>query len=966
MADLKKKTKSRNGHRAFVQKKLQEVREILQNTVSDENRQKAEQLEGTLRDQLESITKLDVEIQDLLVEADVEDDLFAREIEEAAEFKADVGMFANRLKAATAARDSASSSAGQEPSSSTHRTVPKTTSVKLPKLEIKRYGGQAERWHEFWDSYESAIHRNESLTAVEKFCYLRGLLEEPALSTIAGFSLTATSYEDAVELLKRRYGKTSKIQRVHINELLNIRPVQNARETNRLRSLYETVEAHHRGLKSLGVDPMTYSTIVVPSILEKLPEVIRLSLTRGKDFEKWNLDDLLKVLQEEVELREYQTPVNSNNTNSTKDASRGQKDLPGGTGKAAKASTASTLFTKSTNPDLCAFCLGTHKHEHCNKVTNVSHRKQLVRKYGRCFICLGKNHLAKNCKSELGCNVCKGKHHTSICESPSETSQGQVSETVASPILHVGANCRVALQTAQAVVVVGNRKARVRVMFDSGSHRSFVTHTLVSQVGLDSLRKEWIEISTFGHGGTDRGLRDVVQVDLLPLRGGESVRIEAYVVPTISEISNEHVEVRKREYPYLQSLWFSDVCQGQEVLEVDVLIGADYLWCFQSGRTIRGEVDQPVAVETTLGWVLSGPMKGSVSDQNEVQVNFVSQRVAHPSMDSEVRKLWDLETLGIRQEDEVLEGLKDSITFTGERYKVSLPWKEGHDVLPKNYDNSYRRLCSQLRKLQKEPDILREYDNIIAEQLSQGVVEQVSELEPCGKEHYLPHHAVVRRDAKTTKVRVVYDASSKEGKKGVSLNDCLHVGPALSPMLYDILIRFRAQRVAVVGDIEKAFLNIEVSEGDRDSLRFLWVKDVSKQEVQPVLYRFCRVVFGVNCSPFLLNATLRHHLDSFSGVDQELVRKLKDSFYVDDLVSGEETEDRAFFLYRNAKEKLAVGGFKLRKWLTNSLELRQRINQDEGRVAQAEQGVSSEDDQTYAKAAFGSEQGVLVEKNACQ
>ena len=102
---------------------------------------------------------------------------------------------------------------------------------------------------------------------------------------------------------------------------------------------------------------------------------------------------------------------------------------------------------------------------------------------------------------------------------------------------------------------------------------------------------------------------------------------------------------------------------------------------------------------------------------------------------------------------------------------------------------------------------------------------------------------------------MVYDASSKEGKGGVSLNDCLHVGPTLSPSLYDILIRFREKRIALVGDIAKAFLNVEVKLRDQDCLRFLWVNNVESEHVDPVVYRFCRVVFGVNCSPFLLNAT---------------------------------------------------------------------------------------------------------------
>ena len=105
--------------------------------------------------------------------------------------------------------------------------------------------------------------------------------------------------------------------------------------------------------------------------------------------------------------------------------------------------------------------------------------------------------------------------------------------------------------------------------------------------------------------------------------------------------------------------------------------------------------------------------------------------------------------------------------------------------------------------------------------IKSGIVEKVTELESVSKVHYLPHHAVVRNNAKTTKVRVVYDASSKDGRKGVSLNDCLHVGPALTPLLYNILIRFREKRVALVGDIEKALLNIEVERQDRDCLRFL-------------------------------------------------------------------------------------------------------------------------------------------------
>ena len=162
----------------------------------------------------------------------------------------------------------------------------------------------------------------------------------------------------------------------------------------------------------------------------------------------------------------------------------------------------------------------------------------------------------------------------------------------------------------------------------------------------------------------------------------------------------------------------------------------------------------------------------------------------------------------------------------------------------------------------------------------------MGELETKEKVHYLPHQAVIRKDAKTTKLRIVYDASWKEGKKGTSLNDCLHVGPSLTPLLFDILLRFRENRIVLIGDIEKAFLNVEVDREDRDYLPFLWVKDVVSGDLETVVYWFCRVVFGLNASPFLLNATLRYHIEKFAESDPIFVQKMKDEFYVDNLVSG--------------------------------------------------------------------------------
>ena len=121
-----------------------------------------------------------------------------------------------------------------------------------------------------------------------------------------------------------------------------------------------------------------------------------------------------------------------------------------------------------------------------------------------------------------------------------------------------------------------------------------------------------------------------------------------------------------------------------------------------------------------------------------------------------------------------------------------------------------------------------------------------------------------------------------------------------------------------MGDIEKAFLMINVAAVHRDVLRFLWVDDVNKDDPQIVIYRFTRVVFGVTASLFLLNGTIKHHIERYSKEDPEFVQKFLSGIYVDDLSSEAENDDAAYELYIKSKQRLGEGGFNLRKFLSNS------------------------------------------------
>ena len=125
---------------------------------------------------------------------------------------------------------------------------------------------------------------------------------------------------------------------------------------------------------------------------------------------------------------------------------------------------------------------------------------------------------------------------------------------------------------------------------------------------------------------------------------------------------------------------------------------------------------------------------------------------------------------------------------------------------------------------------------LIQDQLQGGVIEQVdcAKHPDVGRVHYLLHHGVVGWDALTTKLRVVFYVSSKPSSDNPSFNECLYSGPALTPTIFNVLLlRFREKRIALVGDNEKAFLNVGLAEEDRDVLRFLWVD--SLEEENPAL-----------------------------------------------------------------------------------------------------------------------------------
>ena len=421
------------------------------------------------------------------------------------------------------------------------------------------------------------------------------------------------------------------------------------------------------------------------------------------------------------------------------------------------------------------------------------------------------------------------------------------------------------------------------------------------------------------------------------------MNIQANVVPKITGMIQRAPINCKQFEPLLKEHQLADTFPSElEVSTVELLIGNDYyseLILPERKKLSPGLY----LLASHFGWILSGRLPMEERKMSEVpmflmgghscqqyQQSFVPENsdvVMKPNLD----EFWKLETIGIKDpindcdDDQAIQNFHDTVRKTNGRYEVTWPWKEENPRLPDNYQLALGRLNSLLKRIQGRPELLQKYDSIIKDQLKKEIIEEVNDgTEEGCKKHYIPHHAVITPDRKTTKVRIVYDASAKARKGCKSLNECLYRGPVILEDLCGLLLRFRTHKVALTADIEKAFLQVGLQPTDRDVTRFLWLKDPTKPPTKDNLqiYRFTRVPFGVISSPFLLGATILHHLEQ-AGTPTS--KKIMKHMYVDNLLTGVNSSKEAREFYSESKEVFQESSMNLREWGSNSKEFLKSI-----------------------------------------
>lgn len=512
-------------------------------------------------------------------------------------------------------------------------------------------------------------------------------------------------------------------------------------------------------------------------------------------------------------------------------------------------------------------------------------------------------------------------------------------------------------QTAKvtAVNLESGEKVTLRLALDTLSNRTYITDKAAKELKLKMENAEDLYVSVFGGTKQVEVATKLVQFGITERNGNVKV-IEANTTRAISSSEvlpvNIPEEVRDLLSPWQRQNALADDLDDSN-RHLDILIGETYTWDIITGAS-RKLSDEIRLIPTTLGMMLGGELKNETTFSGQTML-CLTERLVRDNFPNElgmiasatpvqfdypdVSEYWNLESIGItddpvvKDDDLAREYFRKTVYQENNRYFVSWPWKEENKaLLTSNYDGANRRFRSLTARLQKDPPLLDAYREIIEQQVKSGIIEKIPQenLVTDNPTHYLPHHPVVKLSSDTMKVRIVYDGSSKSSKGEKSLNECLMRGPAILPDLCQCLMRFRSRPFAIISDIEKAFLQVGLNPNDRDVTRFFWYNDDGKAVIQNNLavYRFCRVPFGVISSPFLLGATIQHHLES---IGSEFAKNLVKDVYVDNVISGTENADSAVQFYSDTRELFALAGMNLREFCSNSPEL-MKILPEEHRI----------------------------------
>jgi len=697
-------------------------------------------------------------------------------------------------------------------------------SVKLPNIELPKFDGNYEHWIPFRDLFESFIASNITIPAVQKLHYLRTALTSEAAKVIASLDITNSNYEVAWNSLKQRYENKKLIVQHLIHALANLPYI--AKESHiELRQLADNVSQNIQSLAKLGQPVEHWGTLLIYHILPKIDKGSRrewnLQTSTAEEFP--TLEEFIKFLIKRSAFLE---------------ANRDMQITAEARGKASQAQ--NKIMSRSyvaSNSSVCPICSESHRVYECKLFLNMSiaDRNMEIKKKRLCVKCLKEYH-GKNCKAS-NCKSCKGFHNTLLHKSKPQVGDTNNSESkpshsdstssnsiknhdtrqitaafTANPSLidlnhcTIKGSSQVLLSTASLLIHdLHGETYKCRALLDSGSQSNFITRQLCDKL---KLKHKTINETIMGINDTPISAVQQVNAIIQSRTSAYQAKLPFLIIDRITgRLPTFQIDTNSIHIPhYLKLADPNYYIPG----DIDLLLGASTFWELLRHQRIQSSKGSPVLQETALGWIIAGNIQANCEYQKKEYCG-ISTKI---TIQNQLEKFWHMEEIK-QSKDRSLEETQCEEHFITThsrnqegRFLVQLPLKEGILELGEFRDIAEKRFKSLERKLERQPKLKQQYHEFMREYAQLNHMTKV----PINETHatlayYIPHHAVIKEDSETTKLRVVFDASCKT-TSGHSLNDFLKTGPNLQEDLFDIIMRMRQYKYALAADITKMYRQI--------------------------------------------------------------------------------------------------------------------------------------------------------------
>ena len=588
-----------------------------------------------------------------------------------------------------------------------------------------------EDWLAFKCMFTAAVVNKENLSGSDKLQYLIGQVSGEAKKLLQHLPLIDDNFDVAWKTLFDQYEHTRELVFTHLRKLVNFKPCSSEHE---LHIMLNTFKEAISQLENLG--QQADNNFVVYLFMSKLDAVTLRDYNQTLNVEIPEWGDLVQFMSNRCRaIAVTKSAMNFNNNT----------PAPYLRSKPVVESKPSTSYFKKIVQ--CPYCKNNHPLYQCEqfKKLSVKQRHEFIKHQGRCFNCLKLNCSVNTCKC-TGCLTCGKKHHSILHF-----------EKVPEPVLSCVTQQRCLLGTAQVLIKHKGGWAILKAIVDPGATASFISKRAAGRLKLETEKTSTRFVTISGTKTPE--FNDLAKIKLKSLVSSTELQFKAVILPQV--IPPQPTASFKSSWTHLENLELADP-EFCTTSEIDLLLSCDIYTQIIEKDIIRGNPGCPIAVKTSLGYLVMGSysLPSASSDEACLLVSSMvqdTQNLWNPNqgVDDMKKQLTMEEAYCEKQFEETVVNTEES------NFIVKLPMNENRlHELSDTKKMSIKGLSTLEARLCKLPSLQKHYKAQIQEYIDLRYLvpaQETSEMRPI---YYLPHHSIYKESSVSTKLRIGFEGNT--------------------------------------------------------------------------------------------------------------------------------------------------------------------------------------------------------------